>query len=418
MLTIEYCNVEDQVKIGDLFDQLGFTDDHGPTDSSGDSCIKNEWSIEALTTGDEYYQIEAFRWTKPERQVVLTLSDYPAFRTLQCSPEHIVAIVDSSGESRWVLVKHLRRGDTLVTQHGNATVFGVEEIESIERLCDLQVSYRHSYYTNDILSHNSHLLTQFGAYAMQVGIDVLHYTFELSETQIGIRYDSNLVDIDSSDVPENKDKIISFYGDNKQYGRLIVKYFPTGSCSVYTIRSHLDMLATRGFIPGLVIVDYADIMRSSRKFDSLRHELKLIYEELRGLAAEKGFALWTASQSNKEGANSDIVDLTNMSEAYGKAAIADFVLGLSRKSTEKANGAGRLFVAKNRAGKDGLVYPIHINTARSKFIILGASGTFEEASNENESDIKRAIRQKWKELKNDATLGDKMKDPTPATDSI
>lgn len=416
MLTIEHCHVEERIKIGDLFDELGFSSNYDQTDDSGDSCIKNEWPIEALTVHGEYHEIEALRWTRPEPQVIMALSDG---QMLQCSPQHIVATNDSSGNVTWRQVQHLNRGESLILKDGLlSTVSDVTPIDDIERLCDLQVSYRHSYYTNDILSHNSHLLTQFGAYAMQVGIDVLHYTFELSETQIGIRYDSNLVDIDSSDVPENKDKIISFYGDNKQYGRLIVKYFPTGSCSVYTIRSHLDMLATRGFIPGLVIVDYADIMRSSRKFDSLRHELKLIYEELRGLAAEKGFALWTASQSNKEGANSDIVDLTNMSEAYGKAAIADFVLGLSRKSTEKANGAGRLFVAKNRAGKDGLVYPIHINTARSKFIILGASGTFEEASNENESDIKRAIRQKWKELKNDATLGDKMKDPTPATDSI
>lgn len=415
MLTIEHCHIEERIKIGDLFDELGFSSNYEQTDDSGDSCVKNEWPIEALTVNGEYHEIEALRWTQPEPQVIMTLSDG---QTLQCSPQHIVAVNDMSGNVTWLQVQRLKRGESLILKDGLlSTVSDVKPIADVERLCDLQVSHRHSYYTNGILSHNSHLLTQFGAYAMQVGIDVLHYTFELSETQIGIRYDSNLVEIDSSDVPENKDKIISFYGDKSQYGRLIVKYFPTGSCSVYTIRSHLDMLATRGFIPGLVIIDYADIMRSSRKFDSLRHELKLIYEELRGLAAEKSFALWTASQSNKEGANSDIVDLTNMSEAYGKAAIADFVLGLSRKSNEKAKGAGRLFIAKNRAGKDGLVYPIHINTARSKFVIIGSGGTFEDASNENESEIKRAIRQKWKELKSDATLGDKMKDSAPAVDA-
>ena len=49
-----------------------------------------------------------------------------------------------------------------------------------------------------------------------------------------------------------------------------------------------------------------------------------------------------------------------MSEAYGKAMVADVVLSISRKPMEKSTGAGRLFVAKNRAGRDGLLFPINI----------------------------------------------------------
>ena len=56
----------------------------------------------------------------------------------------------------------------------------------------------------------------------------------------------------------------------------------------------------KGFKPGLIIIDYADIMRSTRQYDSLRHELKLIYEELRNLAMELGIPVWTASQANRE----------------------------------------------------------------------------------------------------------------------
>jgi hypothetical protein len=75
-------------------------------------------------------------------------------------------------------------------------------------------------------------------------------------------------------------------------------------------------------------------------------------------------------QSNKDGAKSDIVDLTNMAESYGQAAEADFVLGLQRLSTQKATGLGTLFVAKNRFGIDGLQYKVHVDTARSKMRIL------------------------------------------------
>ena len=116
---------------------------------------------------------------------------------------------------------------------------------------------------------------------------------------------------------------------------------------------------------------------------------------------ELSVPVWTASQANRDSANSDIVGLENMSEAYGKAMVADFVVSLSRKATEKASGAGRLFVAKNRAGKDGIVFPIHIDTALSKIAILDEDvSTLAEAVENDEKEIKSALREKWKSITN------------------
>ena len=155
----------------------------------------------------------------------------------------------------------------------------------------------------------------------------------------------------------------------------------------------------RNFKPSLILIDYADIMRSTRSYDSLRHELKLIYEELRNMAMELNIPIWTASQANRDSANSDIVGLENMSEAYGKARVADFIVSLSRKATEKSTGAGRLFVAKNRAGKDGIVFPIHIDTACSKIKVIDADiATLSEARKEEKEDTRLALRKKWKEI--------------------
>jgi replicative DNA helicase len=253
----------------------------------------------------------------------------------------------------------------------------------------------------------SHFLINLGAYALTQGIDVLHYTFELSESAIGLRYDSNLCDMDSNTVIDNKDQVLEKYKDMK-LGRLIIKEFPTNTASIYTLRSHIERLDVKGFKPGVIIIDYADIMRSTRQYDSLRHELKLIYEELRGLAGERGIPIWTASQSNKEGSQSDIVDLSNMSEAYGKAQVADIVVGISRKSHEKSTGFGRLYVAKNRAGRDGLVFPLKIDTARSKFEIIGGAGSLDATAKTDEDDVKKALRLKWKELKEDSELSKRM----------
>ncbi len=190
-------------------------------------------------------------------------------------------------------------------------------------------------------------------------------------------------------------------------GRLMIKEYPTSTATIYTVRSHLERLEVKGFRPGLIIIDYADVMRSTRQYDSLRHELKLIYEELRQLAGERLVPIWTASQSNREGSNADIVDLTNMSEAYGKAMTADVVVSISRKSHEKASGHGRIFVAKNRAGRDGLVYPCTIDTARSKFTITGQAGSLEEAHSDDEAGIKKRLKDKWNELRQDPAFQQK-----------
>ena len=60
----------------------------------------------------------------------------------------------------------------------------------------------------------------------------------------------------------------------------MIKEYPTGTASVTTIRNHIEKLALRNFKPSLILIDYADIMRSTRQYDSLRHELKLIYDEM------------------------------------------------------------------------------------------------------------------------------------------
>ena len=244
----------------------------------------------------------------------------------------------------------------------------------------------------------SHFLVALGANAMRVGKNVVHYTFELTETAVGIRYDSNLCNIPSNDVPDSKDLIMSRY-EKMELGRLIIKEYPTGSASVNTIRNHLEKVMMKGFIPSLVVIDYADVMRSTRQFDSLRHELKLIYEELRNLSMDMNIPIWTASQSNRSGATSDVVGLENMSEAYGKAMVADVVLSLSRKPMEKDKGVGRLFIAKNRAGRDGVLFPVAIDTARSKFDIQDPSEiSLTEAMAQDESAMKNLLKQKWREV--------------------
>ena len=246
----------------------------------------------------------------------------------------------------------------------------------------------------------SHFLTAMGSAALRVGKNVVHYTFELTETAVGIRYDSNLCGIPSNEVQDSKEEVLKQYKD-MDLGRLIIKEYPTGTATVNTLRNHLEKLAMKGFVPHMIIIDYADIMRSSREYDALRLELKLIYEELRNLSMERCVPIWTASQANRDSANADVVGLENMSEAYGKAMVADVVLSLSRKANEKATGAGRLFVAKNRAGRDGVLFPVHIDTARSTITVLDENAlTLQEAVSQDATAQKKTLKEKWQQVMN------------------
>ena len=394
MLSIQYEDVEEKINIGDFFNQIDFHESLDPTSDDGDTVASCQWPVEVLSL-DGYYPIEGIRWTKHDELYRVTVKTESGLKRIDCADKHLILRQDPAV---WTHAIDLEPGMFVVEKDSIAEVVSVKKLGLIERLCDLQVGISHSYYTNDIFSHNSHFLVAMGAHALKVGKNVVHYTFELTETSVGIRYDSHLTDIQSSDVQDSKEQVMDTY-KNMELGRLIIKEYPTGTASVSTIRNHLEKLALRGFIPSLIVIDYADIMRSSREMDALRLELKLVYEDLRNLAMEKNIPIWTASQSNREGSGADVVGLENMSESYGKAMVADVVVSLSRKPAEKATGMGRMFVAKNRAGRDGIIFPVHIDTSRSKIRVLDENSlTLQESIAQDENTRKRIIKEKWQQV--------------------
>lgn len=220
----------------------------------------------------------------------------------------------------------------------------------------------------------SHWLTQFGSAALRAGHNVMHFTFELREALVAIRYDSNLTNIASLDCPKRLPEIKQFWEDvneRKEFGKLRVKFYPTGTATVNTLRSYMEKLqSTEGFKPHVIIIDYAGIMRSTERSESVRHELKFITEELRALADEFQCPVWTALQSNRDGVDADYIDINNLAESFSQAFIADFILGWNRKLDEKASGVGTARIIKNRAGYDGINIMMAMDTSRSKIEAL------------------------------------------------
>jgi len=211
-------------------------------------------------------------------------------------------------------------------------------------------------------------LVHLGAQAIQEGKTVVHYTLELQDTIIGTRYDSCITGYPLSDIRNFKEEI---YEEITQLdGALIVKEYPTKSATTNTIRSHLSRLIKRDIKPGLIIVDYADLLKPVIVRKEKRNELESIYEELRALSTEFQCPIWTASQTNRSGLNAEVITMEQISEAFNKCFVADFIFSISRTIEDKQNNQGKIFIAKNRNGPDGIIYPIFMDTATVKIQIL------------------------------------------------
>ena len=211
-------------------------------------------------------------------------------------------------------------------------------------------------------------LVHLGSQAIKEGKTVVHYTLELQDTVVACRYDSCITKYPLSDLGNFKDEI--FEEIKNLDGTLIVKEYPTKSASTNTIKAHLSRLIKRGIEPGMVIVDYADLLRPVVVRKEKRTELESIYEELRGLSNEFNCPVWTASQTNRSGLNAEVVTMEQISEAFNKCFVADFICTLSRTIEDKQNNRAKMFIAKNRNGPDGMVYDLFMDTSNVCIKIL------------------------------------------------
>ena len=203
-------------------------------------------------------------------------------------------------------------------------------------------------------------LQALGAGALKTSKTVVHYTLELNENYVGLRYDSIFTGVTTANIKYYKEDVKSKI--EKLPGKLLIKYFPTKAASVQTIGSHLKQIELSGIKPDVVLVDYADILMPTGNFREKRHAIGNIYEDLRGLAGELEVPIWTASQANRSALEEDVIGADKVAEDYSKVMTADFVISMSRKVEDKIANTGRFHVIKNRFGIDGVTYPSTINT--------------------------------------------------------
>jgi replicative DNA helicase len=218
------------------------------------------------------------------------------------------------------------------------------------------------------------VLCALGAAAVKAGMNVVHYSLELSEHYVGQRYDTVFTQIPSGDLKDKKEDVLQKI--KKLKGRLLIKYFPPKGISARNIESHIEKMTAAGNKPDLVIIDYADLLLSTtNKSDSTYGEQGGVYIELRGMGGMLGLPVWTASQTNRSAIDSEVIEADKVADSYAKVMNADFIMSISRKSKDKLNNTARFHVMKNRFGPDGLTFPSKMDTNIGSIEVFEASSS-------------------------------------------
>jgi replicative DNA helicase len=229
-------------------------------------------------------------------------------------------------------------------------------------------------------------LIAMGAYAVQQGYNVIHYTLELGEGYVGRRYDAFFTGIPVDKLRNNKEKVAEAITELP--GNLIVREYPMGKASIATIESHIKKCIDLDFKPDLIIIDYIDLLSSRKKNRERKDEIDDIYTSTKGLARELKLPIWSVSQVNRAGAKDNIIEGDKAAGSYDKIMIADVAMSLSRQKKDKVNGTGRFHFMKNRYGMDGMSFNAKVDTSTGHIEVLNEMSEDEEEMEQRSSKTK------------------------------
>jgi replicative DNA helicase len=224
-------------------------------------------------------------------------------------------------------------------------------------------------------------LCHAGKHALMARKRVLHVTLEMTEERVAQRYHQMLfaVSTDRKGAAQrsvfNRDELGRFLSvDTEQFHRpswydadinqilkkklgnfrkghnLKIKNFPTNKLTMGMLESYLDGLERyQKFVPDLLVLDYAALMKKNAA--SVREDLGLIYENLRGLGGERNMAIASAVQGNRGTENNPKIGLGDVAADYSVGMTADVAVTINQTEKEESHNMMRLFVAKNRNDK-------------------------------------------------------------------
>ena len=127
-------------------------------------------------------------------------------------------------------------------------------------------------------------------------------------------------------------------------GDLRVRTYPSNTLTIARLKEDLDSLQLyEHFIPDVIVLDYADIMRHTSAAKAMRERINDTWVSLRGIASERKCLLITATQTGRAnvGGQKD-ADEADVAEDIRKVAHVTKMIMINQNAAEREQGLYRL----------------------------------------------------------------------------
>ena len=169
-------------------------------------------------------------------------------------------------------------------------------------------------------------------------------TVELADRSYMKRIGSNILNVpkeeyeninDEDNLKLIEEKISELKRSGRELGYLEVVEFPTGSATAIDIENHflrLENKLNKKF--KVIIVDYLNLLKPLKDQNGLYEKVKVICEELRGIAMRNEWCIISATQIKRDDVDNFDLGMDSVAESFGLVHTVDSLFGLMRSPLE------------------------------------------------------------------------------------
>jgi replicative DNA helicase len=214
----------------------------------------------------------------------------------------------------------------------------------------------------------STVMASITTHLVKTGHDVLYITCEMTRKATTTRILGNLSNFGMSAIKKASKEMVHKLAE-KEFdtsdgrGEFLVERFEASAASTADVKQLIqNVIKQRGWKPQVVFLDYMGLINSSRlNSDHGSYAVfKAVSEELRGIAAHFEIPIVTAAQTNRNGMESGVPQITEIADSSGPLMTADWVVGVAK--SDAADGQLMMATRKLRDGeKDDRTFVVGID---------------------------------------------------------
>jgi len=205
------------------------------------------------------------------------------------------------------------------------------------------------------------MITKLANTAMNDGYKVLQIFFEDNPKIIQRKHLACWTGIELNNLSIHKDEVIDLCRDKQiksKDGRGLIKLkkFPSDGTTIPMIRQYIRKQIAQGFRPDMVLLDYIDVVQSSKNFDDVYSGEGHVMRQFESMLVEFDLVGWTAVQGNRSSIGANVVEANQMGGSIKKGQIGHFIVSIAKTLDQKENGTATMAILKSRFGKDGVIF--------------------------------------------------------------